>query len=565
MVTRRVMGQTWGMVSVGLCVALLAAGCGGGGGATKPDDAITAEGILEDVRALSADEFEGRAPGTTGEEKTVAYLTRRFREIGLEPGNPDGTFIQQVPLIAFRSTATGFFDVGGQRTTLAAPVDWVPVARQGLPAVTVDRSAVVFVGYGVEAPEFRWDDFKGHDLRGKTIVMLVGDPPVPDPDDPSRLDAATFKGPAMTYYGRWAYKYEVAARKGAAAAILVHETGPAGYPFDVVQASWARENLGLAGPDEAARHAIIDAWITLDRARELFASAGHSYDDLKARAVSRAFEPVDLGTTFSASVTNAIRRVETSNVIARLPGRDPAVRDEHVMYSAHWDSFGRNTSLEGDQIINGALDNGSGMATMLAIAEAFAAMPEPPRRSLLFLSPTAEEAGMVGSAYYADHPLWPLERTLADINMDIMNFWGRAAAIVSIGHGMTTLDDLLASAATEQGRVVLPDPEPEKGYFYRSDHIHLARRGVPALHFLHPGAEYRDRPPGYGQQMRDRYTTQDYHKVTDEVKSDWDLAGAVEDARLLFAVGRMVADGEVWPEWKAGTEFRAIREAARKR
>lgn len=309
----------------------------------------------------------------------------------------------------------------------------------------------------------------------------------------------------------------------------------------------------------------MDAWITLDRAREIFAASGRNYDDLKARASSRVFTPVALEATFSATITNRIRMIASSNVIATVPGRDPALKGECVMYSAHWDSFGRNLSLQGDQIINGALDNGSGMAVMLAIAETFASMPEKPRRSVVFLSPTAEESGMLGSAYYAQHPVWPLERTLADINMDIMNFWGRAAAIVSIGQGMTTLDDILAAEAAKQDRIVLPDPEPEKGYFYRSDHIELARRGVPALHFLHPGAQYRDRPPGYGQLMRDRYTTQDYHKVTDEVKADWDLAGAVEDARLLFAVGKAVAEGGSWPEWKVGTEFKAVRDAMLKR
>jgi Zn-dependent M28 family amino/carboxypeptidase len=421
---------------------------------------------------------------------------------------------------------------------------------------------MVFVGYGVVAPEFSWDDYKGVDLAGKTLVMLVGDPPVPAPDNPAALDPATFKGPAMTYYGRWPYKFEIGNTRLAAAVILVHETGPAGYAWDVVR-NMGRENFNVEAPDLDRRHAAIDAWMTLERAKQLFTRGGLDFAALKAQAATRAFRPVPLNATFTASVHNTIRRVATRNVIARLEGRDPVLRAEHVMYSAHWDHFGRNLSFTGDQILNGALDNASGMAEMLVIAERLAAMSPRPKRSFLFLSPTAEESAMLGAKYYAQHPLWPIATTLADINMDIMNFWGRTRAIVSVGDGMSTLDEVLAAEAARQGRVVLPDPEPEKGYFYRSDHFELAKLGVPALHFLHPGAEYRDRPADYGQRMRDRYTTNDYHKVSDEVKADWDLSGAVEDVDLLTAVGAAVANGSSYPTWKPGTEFKAVREKDR--
>jgi Zn-dependent M28 family amino/carboxypeptidase len=522
---------------------------------------ITPAVMLEHVTALAADDKQGRAPGTAGEERTVAYLVGQFKRLGLAPGNPDGTYFQAVPLIGFVGRATASFDANGTPVPLAVPDDIVVVSRQGLPDVQVSKSAMVFVGYGVVAPEFGWDDFKGVDVRGKTIVMLAGDPQVADPANPAALDPRVFKGPALTYYGRWTYKCEIAAKKGAAAAIIVHETGPAGYPFDVVKASWGRENFGVAAPDEASRHAPVDAWITLERARTLFSACGLDYDDLKARAATRRFKPVPLAATASVAVKNTIRSVSSRNVIARLEGRDPALKHEHVMYSAHWDGFGVNRALEGDQILNGALDNGSGMATLLAMAEAFTRLEGGTKRSLLFLSPTAEESAMLGAKYYAEHPLWPLDRTLADINMDIMNFWGRTKAIVSIGYGMTTLEDLLVVEAAKQGRRVLPDPEPEKGYFYRSDHFELAKQGVPALHFLHPGAEYLDRTADHGRKMRDRYTAEDYHKVTDEVKADWDLSGAVEDAQLLFAVGLAVAQGTTFPEWKAGTEFRAVRAA----
>jgi Zn-dependent M28 family amino/carboxypeptidase len=357
----------------------------------------------------------------------------------------------------------------------------------------------------------------------------------------------------------------MAAKKGAAAAIIVHETGPAGYAFDVVKASWGRENFGVAGPDEAARHAPVDAWITLDRAKALFSACGFDFDALKARAATRGFKPVSLGAAASFSVRNEIRTISSRNVIGRLEGRDSALKHEFVMYSAHWDGFGINRSLQGDQILNGALDNGSGVATMLAMAEALAKLEGGTKRSVLFLSPTEEESTMLGAKYYAEHPLWPLEKTLADINMDIMNFWGRTKAIVSIGYGMTTLEDLLMAEAAKQGRLVLPDPEAEKGYFYRSDHFELAKQGVPAVHFLHPGADYRDRPADYGQRMRDRYTAEDYHKVSDEVKADWALSGAVEDAQLLFRLGLAVTQGEIYPEWKPGTEFRSVRAARLKR
>jgi Zn-dependent M28 family amino/carboxypeptidase len=525
---------------------------------------ITAGVILDHVKALAADDKEGRAPGTVGEERTVAYLAGQFKRLGLAPGNPDGTYLQAVPLIGFKAEATAAFTVKGSPMPLVVPDDAVVVSRQGLPAVKVADSPMVFVGYGVVAPEFDWDDFKGVDVRGKTIVILAGDPPVADPANAAALDPKVFKGAALTYYGRWTYKYDMAARKGAAAAVIVHETGPAGYAFDVVKASWGRENFGLAGPDEASKHAPVDAWITLDRAKQLFGACGLDYGTVKARAAARGFKPVALGATASFTVTNAIRSISSRNVIGRLEGRDPALKHEYVMYSAHWDGFGVNRALQGDQVLNGALDNASGMATMLAMAEAFTRLEGGTKRTMLFLSPTAEESTMLGAKYYAEHPLWPLEKTLADINMDIMNFWGRTKAIVSIGHGMTTLEDLLVLEAAKQGRIVLPDPEAEKGYFYRSDHFELARQGVPALHFLHPGADYRDRPADFGQRMRDRYTAEDYHKPSDDIKADWDLSGAVEDAQLLFHVGLAVAQGPAYPEWKPGTEFRAIRAARMK-
>jgi Zn-dependent M28 family amino/carboxypeptidase len=431
--------------------------------------------------------------------------------------------------------------------------------------VSVEDSDVVFVGYGVAAPEYNWDDYKGVDVKGKTVVMLINDPPVPDPGDPSKLDEKTFKGAAMTYYGRWTYKYEIAAEKGAAACVIVHETGPAGYPYTTVAAGRVGETFDIETPDRNMGRAAVESWITLDRAKELFAAAGQDFDKLKAAAARRDFKPVALGAKASFHLSVKSRRVGSRNVVARLEGSDPKLKDECVVYSAHWDAFGRDEKLGGDQIKNGALDNGSGVAEMLEIARAFTRLRRPPRRSIIFLAVTAEESGLLGAKFYAQNPLYPLERTLADINMDMMNLWGRTKSVVSIGYGSTTLEDLLAEVAATQGKTVKPDPEPEKGFFYRSDHLEFMKRGVPALTFLHSGADYIDKPADYGPRKRREYTERDYHKPSDEVKPDWDMAGAVDDVRLLFQVGLRVAEGERYPEWKPGTEFKARREEMLKR
>ncbi|HLU24918.1 MAG TPA: M28 family metallopeptidase, partial [Longimicrobiales bacterium] len=420
-------------------------------------------------------------------------------------------------------------------------------------------SEIVFVGYGVVAPEYGWDDYKDVDVRGKTILMLVNDPAVPDPADPSRLDPNVFRGDAMTYYGRWTYKYEIASEKGAAAAIVIHETGPAGYPWEVVAGSWGGENFTIAGstgPDRVQ----VEAWITEAKARELLAAAGQDFDALKQAAVQRDFRPVTLNATADFRVRTTTREVQSRNVIAKLEGSDPARRDEYVIYTAHWDHLGKDETREGDQIFNGALDNATGTAGLIEIAEAFTQLPEPPARSVLFLAVTAEEQGLLGAKHYAENPLYPLERTLANINMDGLNQWGRTRDVVVIGYGNSTLDDILAQEAESQGRVLAPDAEPEKGFYYRSDHFEFAKKGVPAL-FTDGGVQYIGKPEGWAQAKSDEYTMNDYHKPSDEVKPDWDLSGAVEDLQLLFRVGYRVAQGTTWPEWFPGTEFRPVREA----
>ncbi|MDQ3744888.1 MAG: M28 family metallopeptidase [Acidobacteriota bacterium] len=524
-------------------------------------DSITSDDIMRHIKTLSSDEFEGRGPGTKGEELSVAYITNEFKRLGLKPGNPDGTYVQKVPLMGFQARQPQLsINVGGKQLSYKFPDDYVAVSRHFEPGVEVKDSDVVFVGYGVVAPEYGWDDYKGVDVRGKTIVMLVNDPAVPDPNDPSKLDPNMFKGNAMTYYGRWTYKYEIAAQKGAAAAIIVHETGPAGYPYEVVKGSWGRENFDTQNANKNADRAKIEAWMTLDRAKELFAAAGQDFDALKKAAVTKDFKPVALSAKATFSLKNDLRTIDSQNVIARLEGSDPQLKNEYVIYTAHWDHLGKDDSLPGDKIYNGAIDNASGVATLLEWAEAFTKLQTPPKRSILFLAVTAEEKGLLGSKYYAEHPLYPLEKTLADINIDGINQWGRTKDLTVIGLGNSTLDDIAGQVAAVQGRTLSPDAEPEKGFFYRSDHFEFAKQGVPAFD-PEAGTKYIGKPDDYGKQKRDEYTNNDYHKPSDEIKPDWDLSGAIEDAQLLFVVGYDVAQADKYPEWKPGTEFKAKRDA----
>ena len=523
-------------------------------------DSVQANELLQHIKTLSSDEYEGRAPGTKGEELTVNYLTEQFKKLGLKPGNPDGTYIQKVPLIGYTPEPSVSFNVGGKKLDLATE-EYLMIAGRYVPMTKIDSSDVVFVGYGVVAPEYGWDDFKDVNVKGKTIVMLVNDPQIPDPGDPKKLDDKIFKGKAMTYYGRWTYKYEIAAEKGAAAAIIVHETATAGYPFDALQ-SVRQENFGLKGAQK--NRVAVESWITVDAAKKLFSAAGQDYDALKKAALSKDFKPVTLNAKANFQIKTALREVDSKNVVAKLEGSDPKLKDEYVIYTAHWDHMGRNEKLQGDQIFNGAIDNASGTGGLLAIAQGFTKLSTPPKRSILFVSVTAEEKGLLGAKYYAEHPLYPLEKTLANINMDSLNQWGRTKDITVIGLGNSTLDDALTEAAKTQQRTLRPDAEPEKGFFYRSDHFEFAKLGVPAL-YTEPGIDYLGKPPEYGKQKRDEYTEKDYHGVTDEVKPNWDLSGAVADLQLLLMVGHNVANSDKWPEWKPGTEFKAKREAMLKK
>ena len=522
---------------------------------------IAPDRILEHIKVLSSDKFEGRAPGTKGEELSVAYLETQFKDLGLAPGNPDGTYVQKVPLVGITgSEARPLTFVKDSRALgLKWKDDVVAWTKHVADNASIANSDVVFAGYGVEAPEFQWNDFKDVDVKGKTIVVLVNDPPVPDPSDPSKLDPKTFGGKAMTYYGRWTYKFEEGARKGAAAVLIVHETEPAGYPFSVVQGN-LNEKFDIVTPDKNMSRVNIEGWITTDAARKLFALGGQDYDTLKKQAVSRSFKPVPLGVRASMAIRNKLRTIDSKNVVARLEGSDPALKDEYVVYSAHWDHLGVGAPVNGDKIYNGALDNASGVGLVLEIARAFKAVKPPAKRSILFLMVTAEEQGLLGSQYYSVTPLYPLAKTVANINVDGVNQWGRTRDITVIGLGASDLDDYLRQAAQEQNRTLTPDPEPEKGFYYRSDHFNFAKQGVPALD-PDSGVEFVGKPEDWGRKKRDEYTEHDYHAPSDQIKPDWDLSGAAQDGHLLFAVGYRVANADRLPQWKPGNEFKAKRDA----
>ncbi len=551
-----------------LSLAVLVTACGG-----PPAPAVKApvafpsidgNRVLEHTKTLASDEFEGRKPGSRGEDLTVAYIIDQFKKAGLTPGNPDGTFVQKVPMVGIVTDqkAVLSFRRGGKAQTLAWRDDFVAWTKRVVDTVSVEKSDVVFVGYGVQAPEFDWDDYKGIDVKGKTMVVLVGDPPVPDPSDATKLDDRVFGGRAMTYYGRWTYKYEMGQKRGAAAVLIVHETGPAGYPFAVVQGKTA-EQFGLVAPDRNMSRAAVEGWITFDQAKKLFALAGQDFEKAKAAAVTRAFKPMPLGATASVTLRNTIRTIDSQNVVGRIEGSDPVAKNEYVIYTSHWDHFGIGVPVNGDNVYHGAVDNATGIGGMIELGRVYAAMPVKPKRSILMLAVTAEEQGLLGSGHYAANPLYPLPKTIGVINMDALNVRGRTNDITITGLGNSDLDDLAKEVAGEQGRVIRPDPDPEKGGFYRSDHFPFAQQGVPAL-ASGGGIDYVGKPAGWGKARSDEYTANDYHKPSDKVKADWDLSGAVQDLQYYWMVGYRLAQSDTFPQWKAGTEFKATRDAMMK-
>ncbi|MHA4869143.1 M20/M25/M40 family metallo-hydrolase [Duganella sp. PWIR1] len=524
----------------------------------KALNAISAKDLLEHIQTLASDDFEGRAPGTAGETKTVAYIQQEFRKLGLKPGNPDGSWVQAVPMRGQKPTPSFSYTIGGQKVALSFPNDYVAHSTSQPTSVNVNNSEIVFVGYGVQAPEYGWDDYKGVDVRGKTILMLINDPAVVDPSNPDQLDPAMFKGKAMTYYGRWTYKYEIAAKLGAAAAIIIHETKPAAYPWDVVRSGGVAEHFSLLRSGDDPDAPTVPGWIQLDKAKAMMAAAGYDFDTLKKQALTKEFKPVSLKGTADFKIENNARTVNSKNVVAKIEGSDPKLKNEYVIYSAHWDHLGIDEQLPGErnkQIYHGALDNASGVAALMELAKAYKALPKAPKRTILFIATTAEEKGLLGAKYYAAHPLYPLKQTIANINIDGINAWGKTAQIENVTSGHSSIDGLLEKYAKTQGRLMEKDSRSELGSFYRADQLEFARAGVPVL-YTKARSRYLEKPENYAKEVVDNYFTHDYHQPTDGVRTDWDFSGGVQDIQLLFQVGLDIAQG-VTPTWNAGSEFKA--------
>jgi Zn-dependent M28 family amino/carboxypeptidase len=521
----------------------------------KASEAITGAAYRAHVAGLASDELQGREPGSEGERRTLEYIEKEYLELGLQPA-AGGDFRQEVALVEITGSAQSLsFSRGAGGMTLAYGDDMVIGSRRVQSGASIADSEVVFVGYGIHAPEAGWDDYAGVDMRGKTALILVNDPGFVTGDE------ALFRGKAMTYHGRWTYKFEEASRQGAAAAIIVHETLPASYDWGVVRNSWSGPQFYLDREDGSAGRTALEGWITEARARQLVELAGQDLDALKAAAVKRGFKPVPLGVSATASVRNEIRHKRSPNVAGLMPGKDRP--DEYVIYMAHWDHLGVDGGSDGDRIYNGAVDNATGVAGLLTIAKAYRDMLPGASRSVLFIAVTAEESGLLGSEYYAEHPLVPLEKTAAVINIDALNPLGRARDLEVIGFGASEIEDLLATAAKSKNRTLTPDRKPEAGRFYRSDQFNFAKKGVPSL-YVKSGTTLRDGPEGAGKALLDEYDANRYHKPGDEYSEAWDVSGSVEDLRLLFEVGARLSNAATWPAWREGNEFKPAREASAK-
>ncbi len=519
--------------------------------------AMTSEGLRADIRFLASDLLEGRGPATRGDRLAQAYIQSQLEGLGLAPGAPEGGFVQKVPLVGIRPSFAGPAEFRSARGAVQGVPGENFVASSGVQAAEakVEDAEVVFVGYGIEAPEYRWDDFKGADLRGKVLLFLNSDPE----GTPSEPDL--FAGRTRLRYGRWDYKYAMAAKKGAAAAILVHTTPSAGYPWQVVTSSWSGELFEL--PDDGSPRVQVKGWATEELARTLAALGGKDLDELRAAARERSFRPVPLGVRMSLAFRNEISRKETGNVVAVLRGSDPVRSKEAVLYTAHHDHLGvRPGARPGEErIYHGALDNASGVAAVLAVARAFARLPKAPARSVVFAFVACEEQGLLGSQWLAAHPPFPAGRIAADVNVDGVGWFGRTRDLRMIGLGKSSLDADVEALAAMQGRRVEPDPFPDRGAFYRSDQYSLAQVGVPAA-YLRTGNDVIGKPDGWGREVQLAFEKNDYHQPSDAYRDDWDLSGALEDLQLSFFLGCRLANAAGMPAWKSGDEFEPARRKA---
>ena len=507
-------------------------------------DSINTAQLIEYVKVLSSDEFGGRAPSSEGEKLTLTYLTEQFKALGFKPGNGD-SFLQEVPLVSIEASTDMSLVIGGKHYQQGT--DMVMGSARISELEQLKNSELVFVGYGVNAPEYNWNDYKDLDVKGKTVVILVNDPGF------ATQDPELFTGNAMTYYGRWTYKYEEASRQGAEGAIIIHETAPASYGWSVVKNSWTGPQFSFQREDLNKGRVAVEGWINSDVATELFAKAGLDFTEMKERAAQGSFN-IDMG-DLDASITvkNTIKNSISYNFIATLPGQESA--DEHILYSAHWDHLGTDLTKKGDQIYNGARDNATGTAALIEVAEAFSKLPQPLDRSVTFLAVTAEEQGLLGSKFYAANPIIPAAKTVANINMDALNVNGKSADVAVYGLGQSELDNFLTKAAKKQNRVISGDPRPAAGIYYRSDHFAFANVGIPAL-YAKGGATPADQKTADLRAKLDPILAKCYHGLCDEYSDDWDLTGAVEDMQLFFEIGVELSHEGVWPQWSKTSEFK---------
>lgn len=516
---------------------------------------IDAEGLAKHVKVLASDEFEGRAPSSPGETKTIEYLANQFKDLGLSPGNADSYF-QEVPMVAITASSDAVLEVanGDDKSTFNYGTDFMAWTKQVKELAYIENSELVFVGYGIVAPEANWNDYEGLDMTGKTAVILVNDPGYATGID------SIFTGKSMTYYGRWTYKYEEAARQGAAGALIIHQTGPAGYPWDVVSGSWSGRQFDLVAEDANVSRCTIEGWITEETSTQLFEGAGLNMQEEITNAAKQGFKSKSLNQMASLALANIVEKSTSNNVIAKIEGKTNP--DEYIIYTAHWDHLGKDENLEGDQIYNGAFDNATGVGGLLELAEQFKS-EENLNRTIIFLAVTAEEKGLLGSAYYATNPIYPVANTVADINMDGLNIYGPTKDITVVGFGNSELDTYIQKAAKAVGRVVRPDPEPEKGYYYRSDHFSFAKEGIPSL-YTDMGIDNVVHGVEWTKERTDDFTANRYHKTGDEYDENWDFSGAVEDLTLLYSIGKVLSNNGDWPNWNDGVAFKAKRDEQRK-
>jgi Zn-dependent M28 family amino/carboxypeptidase len=547
--------RSFACLAVALAAPTLIAACASSEPPPAKLPVFSAANLSRHVQVLASDAFEGRRPATAGEEKTVAYIEQAYREAGLQPG-AEGSFRQAVPFVELSTRPADTLDIAGNGKSLSfrygdEAVYWT---KRVTTEVKLERSELVFVGYGIDEPAMDWHDYAGVDMKGKTAVILINDPGF------ATNDPALFKGRAMTYHGRWIYKFEEAARQGAAAAIIVHEEAPAAYPWEVVRNGAARPQLVIDTPDAGASRIGVEGWVTHDSAVQMFAAAGLDYEALKAQAAVRGFKPVPMGLTASTWVHNAVRRATSSNVVGVLPGTTRP--DEYVIMTAHWDHLGRALAFGGDAIFNGAVDNATGTAGLLELARAFGEVRPRPERSVLFVAFTGEEYGLLGSEYFAEHPTVSLAQVAGGVNIDGMSVTGRTHDVTVVGFGSSELEDALKAAVARQGRVLQPEPTPEKGFYYRSDHFNLAKKGVPML-YAKSGIDSVAHGAEWGLAQQRDYVANRYHKPSDEFDPNWDLGGAIEDLQAYFDVSYALSRDTAFPQWYPGNEFRPIRERSR--